>query len=1330
MATILIIDDSATNRQLLVALLAHTGHQTFEAADGLEGLGVARAQRPDLIISDILMPTMDGYEFVRQLRADPELAETKVIFNTAHFREVEARNLAEACGVSTVLLKPSDPEDVLRTILSALTDAPAKHSPLPVEFDREHLRLVTDKLAYSEIELRALNARLSALTEINVLLASTPEPRALLESLCRHARELLGARYAVLCAREKLDHNNVFCVTSGIDAATVAGMSPTDIEGGILGAMLAGRKPCRLENLPADPAALGLPAGCPAGSVMLAAPIVSLNSSFGWICLIDKIGAQEFTTDDERMLGVLAAQAGRIYENGSLYAELQRHASRLEAEVAERERIGQALRASEGKYRELIEQASDGITLIDAHGVFNLVNSRFCEMLGYGEAELLGANVAITYPQDDPDQPAWNVKKVIDHGEGMFQRSMRRRDGSLMPAEVTARRLSNGMIQAITRDVSARQAAEEALAQSEQRFRQLAENIHEVFWLTDPTKNEMLYVSPGYERTWGRTCAELYASPLEWLEAIHPDDRERIVDAARTKQAAGTYDEEYRIRRPDGTIRWIRDRAFPIADANGKLFRIAGIAEDITDAKNASDELRESQRRFSDMLSNLELVALMLDRDARITYANDHLLKLTGRRREEVVGKNWVDLFLPPEVREKLHGVHNVLLAEAPKGRHNENEILTSTGERKLIHWNNSVLRSAAGDVVGTASIGEDITERKIAEDRIQRLNRVYAMMSGINAVIVRERSPDALYREACRIAVDAGAFRMAWIAKFDAKTNKGQMSVSYGGEVGAFDLVRLSTSTTGSENAHPACRALRELGPVVCNDTRSDATLTPWRDELLQRQDLSLACFPLMVGNRPVAVVALFAARTGTFDDEEVGLLRELTDNLSFTLDHIEKEKKLDYLAYYDPVTGLPNRNLFRTQLTQHLRAAEREENKVAVVVMDINRFRGINETLGRAGGDQLLQMIAERARKDLPDAILVSRLGADQFALVSSGMKLADDAARTVEMWERQLFGAPFAVRDAEFRLAARFGIAIFPDDGNDAELMLKNAEAALRRAKTGRQRHLFYTKQMAERIAERMALDGRLQRALVNRELLLHYQPKVDLESGRIVGVEALLRWLSPETGLVPPLEFIPLMEENGMILEVGAWVMRQAAADHCRWLDLGLPAPRIAVNVSPLQLRQKDFVETLVRSVGTRPTPPAIDLELTETLIMDDIAGNIEKLSEIRRLGISIAIDDFGTGYSSLAYLAKLPTQALKIDRSFVITMLEEPDTMALVGTIISLAHSLRLKVIAEGVETIEQARMLRLLRCDEMQGYLYSRPLPFDAMTALLDPKNTPNAGWR
>jgi EAL domain-containing protein (putative c-di-GMP-specific phosphodiesterase class I) len=324
-----------------------------------------------------------------------------------------------------------------------------------------------------------------------------------------------------------------------------------------------------------------------------------------------------------------------------------------------------------------------------------------------------------------------------------------------------------------------------------------------------------------------------------------------------------------------------------------------------------------------------------------------------------------------------------------------------------------------------------------------------------------------------------------------------------------------------------------------------------------------------------------------------------------------------------------------------------------------------------------------------------------------------------RTLEAWLSESLSVPFTVGGHKVPVTVKIGVALFPDDGNDAAALLRSAETALKNAKLTEAAYAFYTPELGKAMQERRVLESSLRRAPDNGELLLYYQPKVDLEARRLTGAEALMRWMHPERGLVLPATFIPLMEESGLIVEAGMWALKQASTDRARWLGLSLRAPRVAVNVSSAQLRREDFVRSVEAALPAGETQAGIDLEVTESLLMKDAAENIEKLSRIRKLGVSIALDDFGTGYSSLAYLARLPVETIKIDRSFVVAMLEDPSAMTLVSTVISLAHALKLKTVAEGVESEEQAKILRLLRCDQMQGYLISKPMPFDAMTAYL-----------
>jgi diguanylate cyclase (GGDEF)-like protein len=464
--------------------------------------------------------------------------------------------------------------------------------------------------------------------------------------------------------------------------------------------------------------------------------------------------------------------------------------------------------------------------------------------------------------------------------------------------------------------------------------------------------------------------------------------------------------------------------------------------------------------------------------------------------------------------------------------------------------------------------------------------------------------------------------------------------------------------------------------------------------------------------------VLALYAGESGFFDEAELRLLEELAGDIAFALDHIHKAVRADYLAYYDPLTGLANRTLFIERLSQFMRAAQAAQEQIVLVLMDIERLATLNDSLGRHAGDALLKLLSERLGRAVGNP-QSARVAGDVFALMLQGAKDRPGLEDTLAQMWGEIFGAPFDIGDSELSISAKAGLAVFPADGVDAETLLSCAEVALRKAKETGEPRVFHAPEMAARSAEKRTLEIRLRRALEKEEFVLHYQPKVDLQTQRIVGAEALLRWQSPELGLVPPMKFIPLLEETGLILEVGAWVLSKAAFDHHQWLQSGIAAPRVAVNVSSVQMRKRDFVATVIAALTGGAVPPGIDLEITESLLMEEIDENIRKLRELRERGIMAAIDDFGTGYSSLSYLAKLPVQALKIDRSFILAMSDDPDTMTLVQTIISLAHSLSLKVIAEGVESAEQSKLLRLLRCDEIQGYVFSRPVPFEQMTALL-----------
>lgn len=430
--------------------------------------------------------------------------------------------------------------------------------------------------------------------------------------------------------------------------------------------------------------------------------------------------------------------------------------------------------------------------------------------------------------------------------------------------------------------------------------------------------------------------------------------------------------------------------------------------------------------------------------------------------------------------------------------------------------------------------------------------------------------------------------------------------------------------------------------------------------------------------------------------------------------------EESLEFFINRDPLTGLPNRALFRELLGHKLQTAERNRMQFALLSLDLDNFKAINDSLGHSVGDRLLVDAGKRLETLLPEIDAIARIGGDEFCVILDQLKDAQTATLVAQHMIDAL-ASPFELTGTSVYVGASIGIALYPADGCDAETLQSNADAALHQAKAqGRGRACFFSPEMGERARVRVALEADLRRAVDLGELRLHYQPQVDLVSGRIIGLEALARWMHPLRGVVPPSEFIPLAEEIGCIVPIGEWVLRTACGQFKRWLDAGASLRHVAVNVSAVQLSRGnliDTVEQVLRETGI--APDQLELEITESCVMLDRDQSFKSLSELGRRGVRLSVDDFGTGYSSLAYLQQLDLDKLKIDMAFVRDMTENGANASIVKAIIAMGHGLGLEVIAEGVETIAQARYLRALDCDVIQGYLVSKPLPVDELTRLL-----------
>ncbi|WP_198118185.1 sensor domain-containing protein [Massilia rhizosphaerae] len=658
-------------------------------------------------------------------------------------------------------------------------------------------------------------------------------------------------------------------------------------------------------------------------------------------------------------------------------------------------------------------------------------------------------------------------------------------------------------------------------------------------------------------------------------------------------------------------------------------------------------------------------------------------------------------------------GAFDLGAALAGKPMRHVDVILASDGAQRHFILNAAPLvdgERLIGCVVGLT----DVTERIDAVRQIRYLNRVYAMQSSINMLIVHAHDRDYLYHETSRIACEVGEFRAALVCDRDAVS--GRLCAQACAPSGAALPEALRKLLARGDPAFAEATARAAAGGKVVVADHLDHSASPQLARLAAEHGLvAMAVLPFLVDGKCVGLAVFFAGdRAALAQPQELKALDEIARDIAFSLDHIEKEQRLNYLAYYDELTGLANRTLFFERVSQFVRMGGTAQEEVAVCAINLERFKQLNDNYGWQAGDDLLRQVAQWLQNETGDPNLLARFGGDAFAVVLPRAERGERAARFAERMTAVFPQHAFHIDGTPVRLGAKVGVAVSPGDGTDAETLFRHAEAALKQAKAGAARYLFFTQRMTEEIASKMTLENQLRNAYGHDEFDLYYQPKLDILTGKTDSAEALLRWRSPELGLVTPARFIGMLEESTMIHDIGRWVIRQVITDLAHWRATGLRPVRVAVNLSTVQLQHPRFMEYFKQDLGTQAVDGALEIEITESAIMAHPEDSITKLSAIRAMGVRIAIDDFGTGFSSLNYLLKLPADTLKIDRCFIVDMTEKPENLTLVSTIISLAHALKLRVVAEGVETVEQLNLLRLLRCDEIQGYYLSQPMPRDA----------------
>ena len=638
-----------------------------------------------------------------------------------------------------------------------------------------------------------------------------------------------------------------------------------------------------------------------------------------------------------------------------------------------------------------------------------------------------------------------------------------------------------------------------------------------------------------------------------------------------------------------------------------------------------------------------------------------------------------------------------------------------------------AVLSRMAENVSFALENFERAAEKAKADEHRERLARMLSALSATNEAIMRAKSRTELFELVCESVSKGAKFTSTCIALVKPGSDYLDMAAVAGPSAESTRKVTLSINEAHPEGRGLSGTAFRSRKAAVSNDYLADPRGIAFHPVVRADGAKSGSAFPLLVHGKIVGIMLFLSAETHSFTSEFVELLQRLADNVSFALENFERadekrraDERIEYLASHDGLTDLPNREMFNGLLRHSIDTARRNARHFALLFIDLDRFKIINDSLGHDAGDLLLVEVAERLRGALRTSDVVARLGGDEFVVI---LEETSDRA-TVEHIASHLLsvlGQPMQLSGHECHTTASIGVAIYPENGADAATLTKNADIAMYLAKEdGKNGFRFFSGEIKAQSIERLRLETELRRAVAHQQFSLHYQPKVDMESGQITGVEALLRWTHPELGSVPPAQFIPLAEETGLIVPIGRWVMREACAQNMAWQRHGLRPVSMAVNLSPRQFADEQLLHDVDEALAASGMSPVLlQLEVTESMVMRNVARAVRVLDAIQSRGIRLAIDDFGTGYSSMSLMKQFPIDTIKIDRSFVRDLPQDSEDQAIAQAIIGMGKALGMTVVAEGVETVEQQAFLRSNRCDEMQGYLFSRPVPPRELAKLL-----------
>ncbi len=1116
------------------------------------------------------------------------------------------------------------------------------------------------------------------------LLVTPQAEESLLKQGLESLTALIGARYGAIGLLDEHGKLKQF-LHSGIspEVATRIGRLP---EGrGLLGVVIRENHALRVDDMARDLRAVGFPPNHPLMKSLLAVPVSHAQQIYGRVYLSEKTNGQPFTDEDEQLVTHFAkALALTLYfhraeaERLRAQAILQQVANTVSSVVGDaffRTLVIDFAKAMNTNYAFIGEFAPGGHDAIQTVAVnakgqlvenftYHLKDTPCINVVGKAPCQY-PRNIQQQFP-DDHLLRDMGIESYVGcplfgaAGQplGLFVVM----DGKPMH--------DPSLIQALMQICAARAAAELERRQSEVALRKLSSAIEQTadsVLITD-AEGVIQYVNPGYEQATGYTRAEAVGKKPNIVKSgKHGEGFYRTL--WQTIHAGKVFRGTLVNRHKNGDLYYEEKTITPLKNEQGRITHFVSTGKDITERVRAEQALRAGAVQLADAQRMARLGNWELDLVGNVLTWSDEIYRIFEIDRAQF-GASYEALLdaTHPDDRAMVNRAYTDSVAnKTPYDI--EHRLLMKDGRVKHVHERCETFYGNGGKPLRSVGTVQDVTERKQAEDKLARLGRIL------------DDSSNEIY------VFCAQSLRFVQVNQ-GAQRNLG------------YNMEELKGLTP------------LDLKPEFTQESFA-ALIAPLRQGEKERINFTTVHRRKDGSDYPVDVQLQFMRHETP--PVFVAIIQDITERR-------QAEERLSHLAYYDVLTDLPNRVLLLERLQQAMVDAERVNRLVAVMFLDLDRFKIINDSLGHHVGDALLKAVAERLKSCVRPGDIVARLGGDEFTVVLANVAHMDDVARVARKLLAS-FEQPFRVDGKELFTTTSIGITLYPFDEQAPEGLLKNADAAMYHAKeSGRNVFQFFTAELNVRAERRLQIETALRTALEREELSLHYQPQVDTKNGRLIGMEALLRWQNPELGNVSPVEFIPIAEETGLILPIGDWVLRAACHQIKAWhaTKFSFSKMQVAVNISGKQLRQKNFPDR-VRGVLLEAAlePRYLDLELTESLLMVDAEETGDIMHTLHDMGVSFSVDDFGTGYSSLSYLKRFPIDILKIDQSFVRDIASDPNDVAIVRTIIAMAHTLGMRVIAEGVETYEQLAFLRDQDCDGSQGYYCSRPLAANDFTELL-----------